>query len=83
MEPRVRVLETHVEYIRGSIGIETPTDAVRSDVSWLKVEMGKLTTNVSHLPSKGFVVSAAVGTITFIVAILTIFSRLGFLTPGK
>ena len=84
MEARVRVLETHVEYIKEGISrLEAASAEARTDLSWIKVEFGKLATNVGHLPSKGFVVTAAISTVTVVGAILLILGRFGLLMPIK
>jgi hypothetical protein len=84
MEPRVRVLETHVDYIREGIAkLESAAEAARSDISWLKVEAAKIAVMIEHLPGKGLVVTAAVGTVTLTVTMLTTLSRFGFLVPIK
>jgi hypothetical protein len=62
MEPRIAKLEAHVENIRAEL----------AKLSSLPVTVGKLEERVSHLPSKGFVVTATTTTIGLLTAI-TIF----------
>ena len=84
MEARVRVLETHVEYIKSGIAkLETSADAARSDLSSIRIELAAMTANVAHLPSKTLLVTASVSTVTLIVLILTVLSHFGWLVAGK
>ena len=54
------MLETHVDYInRQLIRIETTTTSTKDDLSELRIETARLSVKVDHLPSKGFIVTAA------------------------
>lgn len=70
MEARVAVLEAHVEHIRGELA---KLAGVPTDVATLKER-------VSHLPGKGFVVTAAMGTVGGLTAILILLGQLGLLS---
>lgn len=84
LEARVRVLETHVEYIKSGISkLDTSAASARSDLSSIQVGIATLTANVSHLPSKGFIVTATSTAIALIVAILVFLSHFGLLAAGK
>ena len=67
MEARVARLEAHVEILRAD------STATRADVSGIRVSLATLEERVAHLPSKGFVVTAAAG----IVALLSSFILFG------
>lgn len=56
MEARVAVLEAHVEHIRSDLG----------KLASVPKDLGVLTERVSHLPTKGFIVTT---TLTALVAI--------------
>jgi hypothetical protein len=83
MEARVRVLETHIDYIRdGVVKTENNVEAMRSDVSEMKVDLATLKERITHLPGKGFIITAATGAVGAIIALLTLLSRLGLLSAG-
>jgi hypothetical protein len=81
-EARLRVLETHVGYIREQLArIEATTNSVREDLPRLEISMkdglsklevgaAELRVKVDHLPSKGFIISAVITTVTLILAVL-------------
>jgi uncharacterized coiled-coil protein SlyX len=80
MEARVRVLETHIGYIKDGVAeLQATLATVRNDTSTLKVDMATLKERVAHLPGKGFIVTAATGGVAAIVALLTLLARFGFL----
>jgi len=82
MEARVAVLETHVEYIRRDIGelkadvseirrdLSGMKDDFKSDVEGVKVQLATLTERVNHLPSKGFIVTATLSSLSVIAALI-------------
>jgi hypothetical protein len=70
-EARLRVLETHVDYIRGHLArIETATNSANEGVSKLQAETGKLSVKVDHLPSKGFTVSVTITALALLSALV-------------
>jgi hypothetical protein len=72
MEPRVAVLENNVEYIKRDIGeLKAYMSVIRRDVESLKVSQGILTERVSHLPSKGFIFTVALGIVGAIITFIT------------
>ena len=83
MEPRVARLDlSDVSHIKEDVSdLKRSAAALMADVSTLKVELAKLVVRVDHLPSKGFIVGSTLTGIGLIVGALTLFSRLGFLTP--
>jgi len=82
MEARVRVLETHVEYIRSGIAkLEGFAESSKKDLAELNVKMATLSANVAHLPSKGFIATYVSGAVSLAVGALALLSRFGFLTP--
>jgi hypothetical protein len=71
MEARVAVLENNVEYIKRDIGeLKADMSGIRRDVESLKVGQGILTERVSHLPSKGFIVTATLSSLAVISALI-------------
>lgn len=70
MEPRVAKLEAHMEHVRAEL----------AKLSTMPVEIATVKERVSHLPSKGFVVTAAVSTVGGVVALLGLLQKLGILT---
>jgi len=64
MESRVAKLEAHVEALR------TDGAAVKKDVGDIKVGVATLTERVTHLPGKGFVVTATTTSIGLLTAII-------------
>ena len=71
MEARVAVLENNVEYIKRDIGeLKADMSGVRRDVESLKVSQGVLTERVSHLPSKGFIFTVALGIVGAIITFI-------------
>jgi archaellum component FlaC len=82
MEARVAILETHVEYIRRDIGelkadvseirrdLSGMKDDFKSDVEGVKVQLATLTERVNHLPSKGFIVTATLSSLSAIAALI-------------
>jgi hypothetical protein len=84
MEARVRVLETHIGYIKDDVArIETNLETVRSDTSAMKVDLATLRERVANLPTKGFILTAASGVVAAIIGLLTLLSKLGILTAGS
>jgi len=72
MEARVAVLENNVEYIKRDIGeLKADMSGIRRDVESLKVSQAILTERVSHLPSKGFIFSIALGIVGAIITFTT------------
>jgi len=69
MEARVAVLETKMEHIKE--GLDKLSD--------VPVRLAKLEVKVDHLPSKSFVVTAALGTIGGVVTLLGLLQHLGIL----
>lgn len=49
---------------------------MRSDVREVRDRLGKLETNVEHLPGKGFIVAAVIATLTIVGGFITIAPRL-------
>jgi hypothetical protein len=82
MEARVAILETHVEYIRRDIGelkadvseirrgLSGMKDDFKSDVEGVKVQLATLTERVNHLPSKGFIVTTTLSSLSAIAALI-------------
>ena len=70
MEARVAVLEAHVEHIRGDL----------AKLADIPVSVAEIKTELGHKPSKGFIVTSAVGTITALTAILILLAKLHILS---
>jgi len=82
MEARVSVLEAHVGHIRDGVRkLETDTNALREDMTSVKVQLATMAANIAHLPSKGFVVTAATGTVAALLALLTLLAKIGVFAP--
>lgn len=71
MEARVAKLEAHVEHIRAELAKFAP----------VPTDLAVLCTRVDALPTKGFIVTSALTTITAVVGVLTVLSKIGFLAP--
>lgn len=68
-DARVVRLEAHMEHVRSDL-------SVLRDVP---VQIATLTERVAHLPSKGFVVTAATGTVAGIAGLLVLLQQIGIL----
>jgi hypothetical protein len=81
LEPRVAKLESDVEYIKRDIGeIKTDATKTREAVTEIKVNVATLTERVSHLPTKGFIVTATMTILALLAALILFQDQLqGFL----
>lgn len=71
MEPRVAKLEAAAEHIQKDIGdIKSDVRDFRNAITTLNGSTATLTERVAHLPSKGFVVTAAVTALTVTAALI-------------
>jgi len=77
MEARIAVLEAHVEHIRGDLA---KLSGVPVEIGGLKTDLAVLQNRVDHLPSKGFVATSAIGTVTALTAILILLAKLHILS---
>ncbi len=64
MEARVARLETHVEYIKRDVS------DLKADVRELRTDMATVKERVNHLPTKELMISALLGTIAALSAIM-------------
>jgi hypothetical protein len=72
MEPRISALETHVEYIRrDAFEIKSVNESIRSDITDARVKLSQLGERISHLPTKGFIVTALFTALAIISALIT------------
>ena len=69
MEARLAKLEAHMEHVLEALRKLAP----------LPERLATLDERVDHLPGKGFVVTAAMGTIAGVVALMGLLQHLGFL----
>lgn len=69
MEARVAKLEAHVEHIRSEL----------AKLSGMPTDLAVLKTRVDHLPTKGFIITSALTTVTAVVGLLTLLARMGIL----
>ena len=53
--------------------------SIEQELSAIKVSVGKIETEIKHLPSKGFIVTALLMTLGIMVAIATFWSRIASL----
>jgi hypothetical protein len=82
-EARLRVLETHVDYIKEQLArIETTTTSTKTELSELRIETARLSVKVDHLPSKGFIVTAATTALALAGALIFALGRLGLLAQA-
>ena len=63
MEARLAKLEAHMEHVLADVS------ALKADVGKLKTDMATLVERVSHLPTKGFIVSATLTTLAMLTAL--------------
>ena len=82
-EARLRVLETHVGYIKEQLTrIETTTTSTKDDMSELRIETARLSVKVDHLPSKGFIVSVTMGGLALLGALIFALGKVGLLAQA-
>lgn len=72
MEARVAKLEAHVEHIRAEL----------AKLSAMPTDLAVLKTRVDHLPTKGFILTSAIATVSAVVGLITLLSRLGVLATN-
>jgi hypothetical protein len=71
MEPRVAKLEAAVEHIQKDIAeIKSDVREFRSAIGSLSTSSATLTERVSHLPSKGFIVTCLVSSLGAVAALI-------------
>lgn len=70
-------LQSDVEHLKGTVG------ELRKDGREVRDRLIKLETDVSHLPSKGFIITIMVTGVTLMGAILTILPKLQALFGGN
>lgn len=58
-------------------GLDTRMGRVEGRLGQVEINLATLTERVSHLPGKGFVVYAAISTVTALTAIIVLLSKLG------
>jgi hypothetical protein len=82
-EARLRVLETHVGYIKEQLTrIEETTTSTKTELSELRIETARLSVKVDHLPSKGFIVSVTMGGLALLGALIFALGRIGLLAQA-
>ncbi len=64
MEGRVAKLEAHVDTLRSDVA------AIKKDVSDIRVSFATLSERVSHLPGKGFVITATTTTVALLTGVV-------------
>jgi hypothetical protein len=69
IEPRVAKLEAHMEHVRSSV----------DKLTGIPKDVAVLAERISHLPGKGFVVTAGVGTVAGVTGLLVLLQHLGIL----
>jgi hypothetical protein len=83
LEARVASLEADVRNIRETVGeMKADLRSAGTDLSEIKVNYATLSERVSHLPSKGYIGWWITGGVSLAIAVLTLFSKLGWLVAG-
>jgi hypothetical protein len=83
VEARLRVLETHVGYIREQLTrIEATTNSTKTDLTDLRIEAAKLSVKVDHLPSKSFVVTVVLSGLALASAVIFALGKIGLLAQA-
>lgn len=72
MEPRIARLEAHMEHVRAEL----------AKLGSMPVQLAELKVRVDHLPTKGFIVTATITTITLITAAIAFGDKLQALVGG-
>lgn len=84
-EADARLARIEAEVGRLAIGLgETAADvdAVRTALATLRVELRLADDQLRGIPGKGLVVATVAAGVVVTVALITLFARLGWLTPG-
>ncbi len=82
-EARLRVLETHVEYIKAALErIEAISNSTRDSVSRLEIETGKLGVKVDHLPTMRVFLSMAALIVALVSALMVYLGKIGLLAQA-
>ena len=76
MEARVAKLEANVEYLRADVS------TLKGDVRDLRDRMRAVEVKIDHLPSKGFIVAALLGTLAVITALIGYTDQIQSVLPG-
>lgn len=83
LEARVATLEAEVKHIREAVGeIKADLKSAGKDIGEMKNNYATMSANISHLPSKGYIGTWVTGGVAFVIAALTLLSKLGFLVAG-
>jgi len=71
MELRIGSLETHVDYLKRDVAdIKAASEIIRDDVTSARIQLGQLVERVSHLPSKGFIITGVMGALVMLAALI-------------
>ena len=83
MEARVAKLEADVEHIKNDVAeLKGFVNEIRGVLTALQVNFATLTERVGNLPTKAYIGTVVVGGIAFAIAVLTLFSKIGWLVAG-
>lgn len=72
VEPRIARLEAHMEHVRAEL----------AKLGSMPVQLAELKVRVDHLPTKGFIVTATITTITLVTAAIAFGDKLRALVAG-
>lgn len=84
MEARVAKLEANVEYIQRDIGeLRQDSRELKGDMREVRERLARLEEKVSHLPGKGFIVTALIVSLTVVAGLVTFQSNIQSLVGNR
>lgn len=84
MEARVARLEANVEHIQRDVSdLRQDSRELRNDMRDVRERLVRLEEKVSHLPGKGFIVSALLATLAVVTGLIVFQSRIEAYVTGR